>query len=121
MKAILQDCSLLELSRLVADAGEKPFRAGQLAEGLLQGKRISEIPVPAALKAYLLERFEEEPVRIERVFTAVDGTKKYLFALADEAYAVENAVPELKAAATGVIGRNDADSVARWLQSHWQG
>ena len=83
MKAILQDCSLPELSRLVADAGEKPFRAGQLAEGLLQGKRISEIPVPAALKAYLLERFEEEPVRIERVFTAADGTKKYLFALAD--------------------------------------
>lgn len=83
MKAVLQDKTYEELAALVAQAGEKPFRAKQLAEGLTQGKRISEIPVPAALRAALLEQFEDEPVRIERVFTAKDGTKKFLFALAD--------------------------------------
>lgn len=43
-----------------------------------------------------------------------------MFHIADEAYAVENAVPELKAAATGIIGPNDRDSVARWLYEHFQ-
>lgn len=38
-----------------------------------------------------------------------------LFQIADEAYAVENAVDELKAAATGVIASNDDDGVARFL------
>ena len=38
-----------------------------------------------------------------------------MFHAADEAYAVENAVPELKAAATAVIGSNDDDGVAKWL------
>lgn len=38
-----------------------------------------------------------------------------LFRVADEAYAVENAVPELKAVATGIIGSNENDGVANWL------
>ena len=38
-----------------------------------------------------------------------------LFESADEAYAVENAVPELKKLATAVIGSNEEDSVAKWL------
>lgn len=38
-----------------------------------------------------------------------------LFRAADEAYAVENAVPELKAIATGIIDSNQDDGVARWL------
>ena len=38
-----------------------------------------------------------------------------LFAAADECYCVANAVPELKAIATGVIGSNEEDGVARWL------
>lgn len=41
-----------------------------------------------------------------------------LFEVADEAYAVANAVPELKARATGVIGTNDDDAVALWLAAH---
>lgn len=41
-----------------------------------------------------------------------------MFAIADEGYAVGNAVPELKAAATSVIGTNDEDGVARWLEEH---
>ena len=38
---------------------------------------------------------------------------------AGESYAVENAVPELKAMATAVIGGNDSDGVARWLESNY--
>ena len=41
-----------------------------------------------------------------------------MFELADESYAVENAVPELKAIATGVIASNDEDGVAHWLLEH---
>lgn len=37
-----------------------------------------------------------------------------------ECYAVENAVPELKAAATGVIKSNEADGVAQWLAGNWR-
>ena len=38
-----------------------------------------------------------------------------LFKVADEAYAMENAVPELKAIATGIIASNQDDGVAKWL------
>lgn len=41
-----------------------------------------------------------------------------MFRIADEAYAVSNAVEELKAVATGVIGSNDEDGVARWLEQN---
>jgi len=40
-----------------------------------------------------------------------------MFEISDECYAVDNAVPELKAAATGVIGANDEEGVARWLEA----
>ena len=40
-----------------------------------------------------------------------------MFELADERYAVKNAAPELKKLATAVIGSNDEDAVARWLQA----
>ena len=43
-----------------------------------------------------------------------------MFQLADESYAVENAAPELKEIATGVIGNNNDDSVAKWLLEHAQ-
>ncbi len=44
-----------------------------------------------------------------------------MFAVADEAYAVENAATDLKARATAVIGGNDGDGVARWLEEHYRG
>jgi len=43
-----------------------------------------------------------------------------MFQLADESYAVANAAPELKAIATGVIGSNNEDAVAKWLLDHVQ-
>ena len=83
MKEILQDFSPRELEALVLEYGEQKFRAKQIFQGLMQGKKLSELPVSAALREKLLERFEDEPVRILEVFTSSDGTKKYLFALAD--------------------------------------
>ena len=41
-----------------------------------------------------------------------------MFQMADEAYAVANAIDELKELATGVIGDNNADGVAKWLAAH---
>ena len=41
-----------------------------------------------------------------------------MFELADERYAVANAAPELKAIATDVIGGNDEDAVAGWLEKN---
>ena len=43
-----------------------------------------------------------------------------MFEISDECYAVENAVEELKAAATGIIGSNEDDGVARWLLDRWK-
>ena len=41
-----------------------------------------------------------------------------MFEISDECYAVENAVDELKAMATGIIDSNENDGVAKWLQEH---
>lgn len=38
-----------------------------------------------------------------------------MFRIADEAYAVDNARPEAKKAATGILGKNDEDAVAKFL------
>lgn len=42
-----------------------------------------------------------------------------MFQVADEGYAVENAVGELKEIATGVIAGNQKDGVAMWLQDYY--
>lgn len=41
-----------------------------------------------------------------------------MFHMADEAYATENAIDELKEIATGIIESNNADGVAKWLEAH---
>ena len=41
-----------------------------------------------------------------------------MFQVADERYAVANAVQELKDIANGVIESNDDDGVARWLEAN---
>lgn len=55
----------------------------------------------------------------DRLIVFGDGKNDIdLFHAADESYAVENAVDELKAASTAIIGHNDEDGVARWLLEH---
>ncbi len=56
----------------------------------------------------------------ERVVCFGDGKNDIsMFRAADECYAVENADEELKAIATGIIGSNGEDGVARWLSEHF--
>jgi hydroxymethylpyrimidine pyrophosphatase-like HAD family hydrolase len=43
-----------------------------------------------------------------------------MFTIADEGYAVANAVPELKAVATGVLDHHDTDAVAEWIAADWR-
>ena len=84
MKSVIQDLSYNQIVDLVARMGEKAFRAKQLYEGLIKGKRISEIAVlPSALRAKLLEEYEDCPLEIIKTLTGADGTEKYLFKLAD--------------------------------------
>jgi 23S rRNA (adenine2503-C2)-methyltransferase len=84
MKKILQDLSRGEIEKLVETHGEKKYRAQQLYTGLMQGKKISELPLPAAFREALLSEYEDEPVRVREVFSSQeDGTKKFLFELAD--------------------------------------
>ena len=84
MKSILQDLNYNQICALVESLGEKTFRAKQLYEGLVKGKKISEIAVlPKPLREKLLEEYEDCPVEIIKTFTSADGTEKYLFRLAD--------------------------------------
>lgn len=41
-----------------------------------------------------------------------------MFQMADEAYAPQNAIAELKEIATGIIDDNNTDGVAKWLEAH---
>lgn len=43
-----------------------------------------------------------------------------MFKIADECYAVENAVDELKQIATDIIGSNNDDGVAKWLMQNYK-
>ncbi|MDY2879933.1 MAG: 23S rRNA (adenine(2503)-C(2))-methyltransferase RlmN [Candidatus Borkfalkiaceae bacterium] len=82
---ILQDYSIEQLRDLLAEYGEKPFRAGQIFRGLAAGKKISELTeLSLSLRAKLKERFADEAVRIVgKKISSVDGTVKFLFALWD--------------------------------------
>ena len=42
-----------------------------------------------------------------------------MFEIADECYAMENAIPELKNIATGIIGNSNEDGVAMWLAENY--
>ena len=63
--------------------------------------------------------------RHDRVYSRIGGEEKFsclptrVSAAADEAYATANADPALKAAATAVIGTNDEDGVAKWLEERF--
>ena len=70
MKKILQDLSYEEIEALILSLGERKFRAGQVYLGLMQGKKISELPVSSLLRERLIEQFEDEPVKIYKTYTA---------------------------------------------------
>lgn len=62
----------------------------------------------------------KELLKCEKVIAFGDGKNDIdMFEIADEGYAVENAVDELKEKATKVIGSNNDDGVAKWLAQNY--
>ena len=77
-----------------------------------------EILPKAASKASAILQVKEF-YGCDRIVAFGDGLNDLpMFEIADECYAVSNAVDELKAIATGVIESNNADGVAKWLSKH---
>ena len=61
-------------------------------------------------------------LQCDRVIAFGDGKNDIdMFEIADEGYAVSNAHESLKEKATGIIGSNDDDSVAKWLEENYKG
>ena len=57
----------------------------------------------------------------DRIVVFGDGHNDVpMFTIADEGYAIANAVPELKAIATGVLDHHDTDAVAEWIAADWR-
>lgn len=78
-----------------------------------------EIMPKAASKANSIKQLKEL-LKCDRIVAFGDGMNDIdMFEIADEAYAVANAVDELKQIATAVIESNDDDGVARWLEKHY--
>lgn len=85
---------------------------------IYSGEQWLEIMPRAASKSNAVLRLKER-MGCERVVVFGDGKNDIdMFEIADECYAVENAVPELKERATAVIGGHDEDGVAKWLEAN---
>ena len=77
-----------------------------------------EIMPKAASKANAIKQLKEQ-LGCDKLVVFGDGKNDIdMFELADEAYAVENAVDELKKVAISVIGSNNDDGVAKWLEAN---
>lgn len=89
-----------------------------LAQELYREEYWCEIMPSATTKANAINKVKEL-YNCDRVVAFGDATNDInMFTLADECYAVENAVEELKKCATGIIASNDEDGVARWLEEY---
>lgn len=81
---ILQDCDINELRALLAAWNEPAYRAKQIFSKLAAGTDVSDMTdLPKTLRERLKETFVTRPVGIETVRSSSDGSKKFLFVLAD--------------------------------------
>ncbi len=89
-----------------------------IQQELYRPEYFCEIMPAKATKAHAIQKLKKI-WDCDRVISFGDEINDLpMFEISDECYAVENAVEELKAAATGIIGSNENDGVARWLQEH---
>lgn len=83
----LKSLTLAQVQSVMADMGEKPFRAKQLYEWM--HKKLARdyedmTNIPASLKSKCKERYTYTALHMLQVQKSqIDGTKKYLFELAD--------------------------------------
>lgn len=95
-------------------AGDKRFRC-TLQQELYRPEYWCEIMPAKATKAEAIQKLKRL-WGCERVVSFGDAINDIpMFEISEECYAVENAVDELKKVATGVLGSNEEDGVARWL------
>ena len=88
---------------------------------IYSGDQWLEIMPAAASKANAARQLKNI-TGADRLVAFGDGKNDLpLFEAADECYAVANAHPLLKSAATSIIGLNTNDGVARWLLEHFTG
>ena len=100
-----------------AFSGDSRFRCTMQQE-LYRPEYWCEIMPAAASKANAIRKLKEM-WGCSRVVSFGDAVNDIpMFEISDECYAVENAVDELKAVATGIIGSNEEDGVAKWLLDH---
>ncbi|MBD5270274.1 MAG: HAD family phosphatase [Bacteroides sp.] len=79
---------------------------------------LMEVFSPSATKGKALRRLRER-LGVERMVVFGDQVNDIpMMKEADWAVAVENAVPEVKAAANEIIGANTEDSVSRYIRAH---
>ena len=73
----------------------------------------------AASKSNAIKQLKDH-LSCDRLIVFGDGKNDIdMFSIADECYAVENAVDELKSIATAVIPQNNDDGVAKWLSENY--
>lgn len=84
-KPALLDQSREELAQVLGQWGQPAYRAGQIRDMLLKGRRISDMQtIPKALREQLAQHFRLGGARIvESRDSALDDTRKFLFELDD--------------------------------------
>ena len=98
-------------------AGDGRFRC-TIQQELYRPEYWCEIMPAMASKANAIRKLKEM-WGCSRVISFGDAVNDIpMFEISDECYAVENAVDALKTVATGVIGSNEEDGVAKWLLDH---
>lgn len=85
---------------------------------IYSGEQWLEIMPITAAKSHAILQLKEY-MHCDKIIVFGDGKNDIdMFEIADECYAVENAVDELKEKATAIIEGNNEDGVAKWLSQH---
>src|SRR2546423_1875735 len=82
----IKDLTKAELEHWFVEKGEKPFRASQTLKWLYQrgAETFAEMSdLPSAVRAMLSQEFSVERLTCVHLTPASDGTRKYLFGMAD--------------------------------------
>ncbi len=118
LSAIGSAAAIQAVRGLVDDEAHLVAYSGGAWEG--EGQCWIDIHHTEASKGSAVEELRGQ-LGVQKVICFGDGDNDLsMFATADECYAPENASAEVRAAATAVIGRHDADGVAQFLRERFR-